>query len=314
MAILSRLAAVVICILLTASAAQARVKVPDYSHLNRKMESGKPGSPPSLSVKVDSVSRASLSHDRGKDSPYRELLSLLEDLPDMPDVVSVAERVGEDGVTAPVYVAVERDDREQSFWRFAPDDEPEGWFDERGRRLDAALGLPKPGSRISSPFGPRRYYGRLSGGGFHDGIDFESRVGEPVYAAADGVIEHQGGLFEYGLTVKIRHAAQFTTLYAHLSRFAHGLAVGSSVRKGQLIGFVGMTGRSTGAHLHFSAIANGRFIDPAPYLGNGGHRPLSAPALATFRQWQQEIRAAVEAARGREHRPRLDDVEWTTRT
>ena len=94
MAILSRLAAVALCILLTASAAQARVKVPDYSHLNRKTESGKPGSPPSLPVKVDSVSRASLSHDRAKDSPYRELLSLLDDLPDMPDVVSVAERVG----------------------------------------------------------------------------------------------------------------------------------------------------------------------------------------------------------------------------
>jgi murein DD-endopeptidase MepM/ murein hydrolase activator NlpD len=312
MAILSRLAAIAFCILLTAGAAQARVKVPDYSHL--KMEPGKPGSPPSLSLRVDSVSRASLSHDQAKDSPYRELISLLDNLPDVSDVVFVAERVGEGGATTPVYVSVESDDREQIFWRFAPDDEPEGWFDERGRRLDAALGQPKPGSRISSPFGPRRYYGRLSGGGFHDGIDFESRVGEPVYAAADGVIEHQGGLFEYGLTVKIRHAAQFTTLYAHLSRFAHGLAVGSSVRKGQLIGFVGMTGRSTGAHLHFSAIANGRFIDPAPYLVKGGHRLLSAPALATFRQWQQEIRAAVEPARGREHRPRLDDVEWTTRT
>jgi murein DD-endopeptidase MepM/ murein hydrolase activator NlpD len=119
---------------------------------------------------------------------------------------------------------------------------------------DAALAQPRLGSRISSPFGPRCYYGRITGDGFHDGIDYEGHVGQPIFAAADGVIEHQGGYFEYGLTTKIRHAALCTTLYAHMSRFASGVAVGAGVRKGELIGYVGMTSRSTGPHLHFSTI------------------------------------------------------------
>ena len=139
-------------------------------------------------------------------------------------------------------------------------------------------------------------------------------MGEPIFAAADGVIDHQGGYFEYGLTMKIRHAAQYTTLYAHMSRFASGLAVGTRVRKGELIGYVGMTGRSTGAHLHFSTIVNAKFADPAPYLSKKGDRSLSAPALATFRKWQHDIRAAVKGARDRQRRDRIDGLEWTTRT
>jgi murein DD-endopeptidase MepM/ murein hydrolase activator NlpD len=178
---------------------------------------------------------------------------------------------------------------------------------------EAAFAQPRPGSRLSSPFGPRRYYGRLSGSGFHDGIDYESKVGEPIFAAADGVIEHQGGYFEYGLTTKVRHAAQQVTLYAHMSRFAKGIAVGATVRKGELIGYVGMTGRSTGAHLHFSTIINGKFVDPAPYLSNNGNRYLSSPSLVTFRKWQQDILAAVKNARDQQRRPPIDDFDWTKR-
>jgi murein DD-endopeptidase MepM/ murein hydrolase activator NlpD len=166
---------------------------------------------------------------------------------------------------------------------------------------------------MSSPFGPRRYYGRLSGGGFHDGIDYESRVGQPILAAADGIVEHQGNHFEYGLTVKIRHAAQFTTLYAHMSRFAAGTAVGSTVRKGEVIGYVGMTGRSTGAHLHFSAIINGKFADPAPYLSDDGERALKPRALVGFRQWQDAVRAAVKHMQDRQRRTPVQDDDWTSR-
>src|SRR4029077_1327758 len=244
------------------------------------------GSPP---LRLSEVRLDSL---RANGSDYREVLSLLDGFHSTSDIVQVAEGVTADGATCPLYISI--GGGEKIFWRFAPDDEPAGWFDEEGRRLgEAALAQPKPGSRISSPFGLRRYYGRLSGGGFHDGIDYEAHVGEPIFAAADGVIDHQGGYFEYGLTIKIRHAAQYTPLYAHLSRFASGLAVGTRVRKGELIGYVGMTGRSTGAHLHFSAIVNAKFVDPAPYLSKTG-RSLSAPALATFRKWQHDIRAAVK--------------------
>jgi hypothetical protein len=248
-------------------------------------------------------------------SAYREMFSLLAAFPTIPYIVQVAQGATPDGTPCPLSVTFgEEGAAPHTFWRFAPDDEPEGWFDNDGRRMgSAALAQPRPGSRISSPFGPRRYYGRASGGGFHDGIDFEARIGQPVLAAADGVIEHQGNLFEYGLTVKIRHAAQFTTLYAHMARFVGSNAVGTGVHKGDVIGYVGMTGRSTGAHLHFSAIINGKFSDPAPYLSDASNRALNSRSLAGFRKWQDDIRSAVKNVRGRQHRNPLQGAEWTIR-
>jgi murein DD-endopeptidase MepM/ murein hydrolase activator NlpD len=183
----------------------------------------------------------------------------------------------------------------QFFWWFAPPSQPEGWFDDQGRRLGGnALAEPKPDSRISSPFGTRRYYGRSTGGGFHNGIDYEGKTGEPIYAAADGVINHQGWYFNYGRTVKISHADNFETLYAHMSRFADGFGPGSQVHKGDVIGYVGASGRSTGAHLHFSVIVAGQFVDPAPYISEkAGSNMLVGDSLTSFRQWQQELRKAA---------------------
>ena len=186
----------------------------------------------------------------------------------------------------------------QSYWWFAPPNQPEGWFDENGRRLGGTgLTDPSGGARMSSPFGTRRYYGRYSGGGFHNGLDFEGKTGQPIYAAADGVINHQGWYFNYGRTVKLSHADNFETLYAHMSRFADGMGPGSRVRKGDLIGYIGSTGRSSGPHLHFSVIVNGQFVDPQPYLaGNGGiNMVLSGESLVAYRQWQQDIRKAAGA-------------------
>jgi hypothetical protein len=349
------LALIIPCILSYATEAPAHVRVPDFSHLDRKRDLGEergPQAPVEKPTAKDEAPRDARQSCRGwgADNPFtafagfvasrrpilpfvdvrlvgiadagassseaasfHQILSLLDDLNAATGTVEVAEGMTREGATCTLYVSIGDGDRKQTFWRFAPQDEPEGWFDESGRRLGGApLGQPKQGSRISSTFGPRRYYGRLTGGGFHDGIDFESRVGEPVYAAADGVIDHEGWYFEYGLTIKIRHAPQFTTLYAHLSKFAPGLTLGSTVSKGDLIGFVGVTGRSTGAHLHFSAIANGRFVDPAPYLSEKRERSLNGPALAAFRGWQRAIEAAVGASR-REHIP-PKEVDWTIRT
>jgi murein DD-endopeptidase MepM/ murein hydrolase activator NlpD len=264
-------------------------------------------------VDVKLVGSPDASAPANETASFHQILSLLDDLNAATDIVEVAEGTTREGTVCPLYVSIGEGEGKQTFWRFAPQDEPEGWFDETGRRLGGApLAQPKPGSRVSSTFGPRRYYGRLTGGGFHDGIDFESRVGEPVYAAADGIIDHEGWYFEYGLTIKIQHAPQFTTLYAHLSKFASGLTVGATVRKGDLIGYVGLTGRSTGAHLHFSAIANGRFVDPATYLSDRRERSLAGPTLAAFRLWRKAIAAAVAASR-REHIPPRE-VDWTIRT
>ena len=93
------------------------------------------------------------------------------------------------------------------------------------------------------------------------------------------MINHQGWYFNYGRTVKISHADNFETLYAHMSRFADGIGPGSRVHKGDLIGYVGSSGRSTGPHLHFSVIVNGQFVDPAPYISEkGGNSVLTSEA------------------------------------
>lgn len=202
-----------------------------------------------------------------------------------------------DGTSRLLAAAIGEGSSKKSFWWFAPPNEPEGWFDENGKRLgNTGLAEPSGGARISSPFGGRRYYGRSSGGGFHNGIDFEGKTGMPIYAAADGTINHQGWYFNYGRTVKISHADSFETLYAHMSRFADGMGPGSRVRKGDLIGYVGSTGRSTGPHLHFSVIVNGQFVDPQAYIaGKGFNSVLVNESLVAYRQWQQEIRKAAGA-------------------
>jgi murein DD-endopeptidase MepM/ murein hydrolase activator NlpD len=218
-----------------------------------------------------------------------------------PKIEMVEGRTG-DGATRLVYASIGDGKTKQSYWWFTPLDQPEGWFDENGRRLGgtSALADPKPDSRISSPFGNRRYYGRSRGGGFHNGIDYEGKIGEPIYAAADGIINHQGWYYQYGRTVKITHADNFETLYAHMSRFETGLGPGSPVRKGDVIGYIGSTGRSTGPHLHFSAIVDGQFVDPMPYLsGNGGQIALSGNSLVAYRKWQQDIHDSAQGKGGR---------------
>jgi murein DD-endopeptidase MepM/ murein hydrolase activator NlpD len=207
-----------------------------------------------------------------------------------------------DGQTRPLYVALGDAKKKQTFWWFAPSDQPEGWFDDHGKRLGGtALADPKPDSRISSPFGRRTYYGRSTSTAFHNGIDFEGKYGEAIYAAADGTINHMNWYFNYGRTVKISHADNFETLYAHMSKFATGIGPGSHVKKGDLIGYVGSTGRSTGPHLHFSAIVNGQFVDPQPYLSENGNGQLGADALVSFRKWQEDIRVAATPKKSSAH-------------
>jgi murein DD-endopeptidase MepM/ murein hydrolase activator NlpD len=199
-----------------------------------------------------------------------------------------------DGTTRLLFASIGEGKAKQSYWWYAPGDRPEGWFDDRGNRLGGTvLAEPKPDARISSPFGTRRYYGRATSTAFHNGIDFEAKMGDPIHAAADGVVNHANWYYNYGRTVKITHADNFETLYAHMSRIAPGMAPGTVVHKGDVIGYVGSTGRSTGPHLHFSTIVNGQFVDPEQFLSADGNGQLDAQSLVSFRQWQQDIRTAT---------------------
>ena len=243
---------------------------------------------------------ASLAPTGANPATLKELTQALSGFSTTPAKVEILKGRTVDGSPRVFLASLGEGQSKQSFWWFAPPTQPEGWFDEQGRRLGGtALAEPKPDSRISSPFGTRRYYGRSTGGGFHNGIDYEGKIGEAIYAAADGVINHQGWYFNYGRTVKISHADNFETLYAHMSNFAIGMGPGSHVRKGDLIGYVGSSGRSTGAHLHFSVIVSGQFVDPAPYVSEkGGNSVLVGESLVAFRQWQQDVRKAAAANEG----------------
>ena len=136
------------------------------------------------------------------------------------------------------------------------------WYNERGLKSKPLLmRTPIDGARISSRYGKRRHpvlgYTKM-----HRGIDFAAPTGTPIYAAGDGVVLKKYYSSTYGNYISIRHTGTYTTAYAHLSRFRSGLRKGSSVKQGQVIGYVGSTGRSTGPHLHYEVIKNGVQINP----------------------------------------------------
>lgn len=117
----------------------------------------------------------------------------------------------------------------------------------------------------------------------HEGLDLLANIGTPIHAAADGVVLNFGPAGGYGNWVRLGHAGKVTTVYGHLSRFAPGLRVGEPVLRGELVGFVGNTGRSTGAHLHYEIQTNGRPVDPATYPATK-RAQLTGADLALFRK------------------------------
>ena len=123
--------------------------------------------------------------------------------------------------------------------------------------------MPLSGSRMSSGYGMRDHpvLGRRAN---HAGIDLAAPTGTPVYATADGRVERASRWSSYGNIVMIEHGGAMETRYAHLSGFA--VSEGDKVRKGQLIGYVGSTGRSTGPHLHYEVRVNGQAVNPVPYM------------------------------------------------
>lgn len=123
--------------------------------------------------------------------------------------------------------------------------------------------FPAAEGRITSKFGNRRdpFTARTS---FHSGIDLAGPLNTPIYAAADGIIVQAGRNGGYGLSIRIEHESGYETLYAHLNEIE--VAVGDEVKKGDIIGKMGSTGRSTGVHLHYEIYRNGEVIDPYLYI------------------------------------------------
>lgn len=136
------------------------------------------------------------------------------------------------------------------------------FFNEKGEAIKKGLLMtPVDGARISSTYG-RRKHPVLGYSKMHKGVDFAAPRGTPIMAAGAGKITKIGRLGSYGNYIRIRHNGTYDTAYAHMSKFAKGLRVGSSLRQGQIIGYVGQTGRATGNHLHYELLKNGQQINP----------------------------------------------------
>jgi murein DD-endopeptidase MepM/ murein hydrolase activator NlpD len=132
-------------------------------------------------------------------------------------------------------------------------------------RVSVPSGMPVQDATLSSNFGMRNHP-VLGGRRNHKGVDLAQPTGTPVYATADGVVSKAAPFSSYGNYIQIEHGGGLETRYAHLSGFA--VATGDQVRKGQLIGYVGSTGRSTGPHLHYEVRVAGDAVDPTPYMVN----------------------------------------------
>ena len=137
----------------------------------------------------------------------------------------------------------------------------EGHYDKNGKSVKKALmKTPINGARLSSPFGMRKHpidgYNKM-----HRGTDFAAPMGTPIMASGDGVVKKAGWCGGGGNCVKIKHNSTYETVYAHMSKFARGIKSGVRVKQGQTIGYVGSTGKSTGPHLHYEVIINGKKVN-----------------------------------------------------
>jgi len=137
----------------------------------------------------------------------------------------------------------------------------EGHYDKNGKSIKKALmKTPINGARLSSPFGMRKH--PIDGfNKMHRGTDFAAPMGTPIMASGDGVVKKAGWCGGGGNCVKIKHNSTYQTVYAHMSKFARGIKPGVRVKQGQTIGYVGSTGKSTGPHLHYEVIVNGKKVN-----------------------------------------------------
>lgn len=167
------------------------------------------------------------------------------------------------------------------------------YFDEKGHSVrKALLKTPIDSARISSRFGMRKHpilgYSKP-----HRGIDFAARRGTPIKASGKGVVERANWYGAYGRYIRIRHSNGYATAYAHLNRFAKGIKKGRTVQQGDIIGYVGTTGRSTGPHLHYEVLKNNTRINPSQ-LKFPAERQLKGAELKNFHSYRQKVSLMVD--------------------
>ncbi len=169
------------------------------------------------------------------------------------------------------------------FYAFKQDDGSYEFYNDKGEGIrKALLRTPVNGAILTSGFGMRRHP-ILGYSLVHKGVDFGVPAGTPIMAAGDGVIEKREVNGGYGNYIRVRHASGYSTAYAHMSRFAPDAAVGKRVRQGEVIGYVGSTGRATGPHLHFEVLVNMKQVSPMSVKFPSAQK-LEGASLNRFRQ------------------------------
>jgi murein DD-endopeptidase MepM/ murein hydrolase activator NlpD len=196
-----------------------------------------------------------------------------------------------------LYVALETKAKSVAlYWFQNPGGKP-GWFDGNGRStVRSLMRTPVDGARISSTFGMREHP-ILGFTKMHNGVDFAAPIGTPIYAAGDGVVQHAEMKALNGNYVDIQHANGWHTLYLHLNAFSPGVAAGARVRQGQEIGQVGITGRSTGPHLHYEVHVDNAPVDPMSLKMDAGP-VLDGASLKAFFKERDRIDASRAAQTG----------------
>lgn len=188
-----------------------------------------------------------------------------------------------------LYTSINVRGQVKRFYRYrSPDDSTVDYYDEKGKSAKKFLmRKPMEGGAMRSPFGYRIHpvLGYLR---FHSGVDWANPTGTPILASGNGVVTFAGWKSGYGRYTRIQHMNGYETGYGHQSAFAKGIVAGTKVRQGQVIGYVGATGRVTGPHLHYEVLISGQFKDPLRVPLPRG-KELGGPMLAEFNKERSRI-------------------------
>jgi murein DD-endopeptidase MepM/ murein hydrolase activator NlpD len=198
-----------------------------------------------------------------------------------------------------LYAALNGKAMQRGFYQFAPsDDGVLDYYDQNGESATKFLmKTPINGARISSSFGNRRHpisgYTKL-----HKGTDFAAPTGTPVYAAGNGTVQRASRYGGYGNYIRIKHGKGYETAYAHLSKYAKGIKAGKKVKQGDVIGYVGSTGASTGPHLHYEVYVNDKPVNAMSLKLPTGRKLADDPAMLDEFKAHKAMVDALRAAQG----------------
>lgn len=192
-----------------------------------------------------------------------------------------------------IYAALQVDGRVVPIYRVAMPGNSYAYFDARGESVrKALLRTPVDSVHITSGFGMREHpllgYTRM-----HKGVDFGAGYGAPIYAAGNGIVEDAGWHNGYGRYIRIRHNDKISTAYGHMSGFGRGITKGTRVAQGQIIGYVGSTGQSTGPHLHYEVLVNNVQVNPMTVSITTANT-LSGPQMTAFQDWRGKVHGQFE--------------------